>query len=73
MRTHTACIQIEYTHKEWGEEGEGWVWGGGRERDSVRAIERERERARARQRDLGVVGVLHHAEEVVVDQDLPTV
>ena len=48
-------------------------WGGGRERDSVRAIERERESARARQRDLGVVGVLHHAEEVVVDQDLPTV
>ena len=51
MRTHTACIQIEYTHKEWGEEGEGWVWGGGRERDSVRAIERERESARARDRE----------------------
>jgi len=87
MRVYRKCTRIAmyedaYTYgvhtdrvysQRVGGRGGGVGVGGGRERDSVRAIERERERARARQRDLGVVGVLHHAEEVVVDQDLPTV
>jgi hypothetical protein len=66
MRVYRKCTRIAMYE-------DAYTYGVHTDRVYSQRVGEEGERARARQRDLGVVGVLHHAEEVVVDQDLPTV